>query len=78
MPVFRFNNTAAKLRRSALADKAYLAAVESARKEIAAGYALSYITGYDPKVGRYVEVQTDQGWNPARFWEEFPLESWEE
>lgn len=78
MPVFRFNNTAAKLRRSALADKAYLAAIESAREEIANGHALSYLTGYSREVGRYVEVLTDQGWNPQRFWEEFPLESWEE
>jgi hypothetical protein len=78
MPVFRFNNTAAKLRKSALADKAYLAAIESARDEVTAGRALAYLTGYRRDIGRYIEVLTDQGWNPDRFWEEFPLEPWEE
>lgn len=54
-------------------NRAYFSAIAMARKEIADGYALSYLTGYDPKVGRYIEVMTDQGWNPDRFWEEFPM-----
>ena len=60
-----------------MSDRAYFAAIAAAREEIAAGRALSYLTGYSREVGRYVELLSDQGWNPARFWEEFPLHSWE-
>lgn len=57
-----------------MSDRAYFAAIADACEEIANGHALSYLTGYSREVGRYVEVCTDQGWNPARFWEEFPIE----
>lgn len=57
-----------------MSDRAYFTAIADACEEIAAGHAISYLTGYSREVGRYVEVLTDQGWNPDRFWEEFPIE----
>lgn len=45
-------------------------AMAAARAEIEAGRAISMVTGYTRERGRYVELQTDQGWNPDPFWTE--------
>jgi hypothetical protein len=51
-------------------DQAYHYAVHTAKREISLGFALSYSVGHDNERGRYVEVETDQGWNPAVWWQE--------
>lgn len=48
----------------------YHEAVQAARAEVKAGRAICYLTGYTRERGRYVELQTDQGWNPDPFWTE--------
>ena len=48
----------------------YFEAIDAARSEINAGRAICYATGYTRERGRYVELQTDQGWNPEPFWTE--------
>ena len=48
----------------------YQKAVEAAIAEVDAGRAICYLTGYTRARGRYVELQTDQGWNPEPFWTE--------
>ena len=54
-----------------LKDHAYHSAIAAARKEIADGFAISYLTGYNRDQGRYIDIQTDQGWNPVSFWQEY-------
>ncbi len=49
----------------------YLRAIKAALKEIEDGHALSYCTGRSYEAGRYVELLTDQGWNPEPFWSEY-------
>lgn len=49
-------------------DQNYHAACQLARQEIKDGHALTMLTGYTPQTGRYIELQTDQGWNPEPFW----------
>jgi len=51
-------------------DQAYHAAIHMAKQEIKLGFAISYLTGYDHERGRYIEVMTDQGWNPVSWWQE--------
>jgi len=48
----------------------YLWAHKMAEQEVKDGNALSYLTGYNREQGRYIELQTDQGWNPEPFWYE--------
>ena len=48
----------------------YLAAVAAAAAELKAGYIRAYATGYNKTRGRYIEIETDQGWNPEPFWQE--------
>lgn len=52
-------------------DRAYHAAIVAVKKEITDGFAISYLTGYNRNVGRYIDVQSDQGWNPVSFWQEY-------
>lgn len=49
----------------------YAEAVEAARAEVKAGRAVCYLTGYTRERGRYVEIETDGGWNPEPFWTEY-------
>ena len=49
----------------------YFEAVEAAKAEVKAGYAIRYLTGYTRERGRYVEIETDGGWNPEPFWTEY-------
>lgn len=49
----------------------YLRAIKAAQKEIEDGHALSYLTAYHRETGRYIELLTDQGWNPEPFWSEY-------
>ena len=49
----------------------YLWAHKLAAQEVKDGHALSYLTGYNRETGRYIELQTDQGWNPEPFWSEY-------
>ena len=53
----------------------YFEAVEAARAEVKAGRAVCYLTGFTRERGRYVELQTDQGWNPESFWTERDTET---
>ncbi len=53
---------------------AYLKAHAAAAQEVKDGHALSYLTGYSRETGRYIELQTDQGWNPEPFWQEHRAE----
>lgn len=41
------------------------------------GDAKAYSVSYDNQRGRVIHVETDQGWNPDPFYEDYPLESWE-
>jgi hypothetical protein len=52
------------------ANWTYLQAIEAARAEIDAGHARAYAIAYNHDRGRYIEIQTDQGWNPDPFWQE--------
>ena len=45
-------------------------AMAAARAEIEAGRAISMVTGYTRERGHYIELHTDQGWNPDPFWTE--------
>jgi hypothetical protein len=49
----------------------YAQAIEAARAEIDAGHAIAYCTGHTRTRGRYVEIETAQGWNPDPLWQEF-------
>lgn len=51
-------------------DQAYHYAIHMAKKEIKLGFAISYLTGFDHERGRYIELLTDQGWNPVSWWQE--------
>lgn len=48
----------------------YLAAQKAVLADLKAGHIRAYATGYNASRGRYIEVQTDQGWNPNPYWQE--------
>lgn len=50
-------------------------AMAAARAEIEAGRAISMVTGYTRERGHYIELHTDQGWNPDPFWTERDTET---
>lgn len=52
----------------------YLQAVSLAHAELMAGHIKAYCTGYTADRGRYIEMQTDQGWNPEPFFQEIQPE----
>lgn len=52
-------------------DIEYHKMMKLAKSEIKLGYALYISTGFNRDIGRYIDVQTDQGWNPEHFWQEF-------
>lgn len=54
---------------------AYLSAHAMAEQEVKEGHALSFLTGYTRETGRYIELQTDQGWYP--FWQEHHDEAYQ-
>ena len=54
---------------------AYLSAHAMAEQEVKEGHALSFLTGYNRESGRFIELQTDQGWCP--FWQEHHDESYQ-
>ena len=39
--------------------------------ELKHGNIKAFCTGYTKSTGRYFQVETDQGWNPENFWQEF-------
>lgn len=43
-----------------------------ARAGVEAGEWKSYLVGHSQEVGAYIQVLTDQGWNPDYFWCEDP------
>ena len=43
-----------------------------AKAGVAAGEWKSYLVGHSREVGAYIQVLTDQGWNPDYFWCEDP------
>lgn len=43
-----------------------------AKAGVAAGEWKSYLVGHNQEVGAYIQVLTDQGWNPNYFWCEDP------
>jgi hypothetical protein len=45
-------------------------AVRLAMAEIKAGHAINYLVEYSRERGRFISIQTDQGWNPDPFWQE--------
>lgn len=56
------------------ATASYLEAEMIARSGVAAGEYRAVCVGHTADVGRYIRVETDQGWNPDYFWCETPLE----
>lgn len=52
----------------------YLAAIEAIQADMKAGHIRAYATGYSKTRGRYIEIQTDQGWNPDPVWQEIEPE----
>lgn len=53
---------------------AYIEAVAAVAADLKAGHILAYATGYSRTRGRYIEIETDQGWNPEPVWQEFEPE----
>jgi hypothetical protein len=54
----------------------YLEVQAYAQQQLKAGHIKAYCTGHSHERGRYIEVQTDQGWNPEPWWQEFYPEPW--
>lgn len=48
----------------------YIEAVDFARAGLKTGDFIKIHLGHDSEHGRYIEVQTDQGWCPYPFWQE--------
>ena len=48
----------------------YTQALADVIAEQKAGYIISYETGSDKERGRFIMVQTDQGWNPEPWFQE--------
>lgn len=48
----------------------YTEAHQLAQSMLKAGEIRSFACGYNSEHGRYIEVQTDQGWCPYPFWQE--------
>lgn len=56
---------------------AYAEAHSAAVNMVRSGEAKAYSVTYDSQRGRVIHVETDQGWNPDPFYEDYPLEQWE-
>lgn len=52
----------------------YITAHKAVEAELRAGHIKAFACGYTKTKGRYIEVQTDQGWNPEPFWQEIEPE----
>ena len=50
----------------------YQQAEQFAREMLRTGDIIAYAAGYTHERGRYIEVETDQGWNPDPIWQEIP------
>jgi hypothetical protein len=55
---------------TAMSWPTYLQAIELARAEVKAGHAIAYAPGYSHDRGRYVEIETAEGWSHEPFWQE--------
>jgi len=53
---------------------AFLDAQERAKQDMEAGHITAYATGHSYSRGRYIEVCSDQGWDPEPYWRELPPE----
>lgn len=57
------------------ATATYLEMEMVARAGMHAGEYRAVCVGRSAEVGRYIQVETDQGWNPDYFWCEIPMEA---
>jgi len=48
-------------------------ALAYAKQEIADGYLIAYYTARDPERGLCIYVESDQGWNPEPYWQEYGI-----
>lgn len=53
----------------------YQQAHAQASQEMRKGTIRSFSCSHDRKRGRVITVETDQGWNPDPFYEDFPVEA---
>lgn len=54
---------------------AYLAAHKIAEQELRANHICSYLCSHHSERGRQIFFESDQGWNPEPFYEDFPVEA---
>ena len=57
-------------------NEAYLEAHRLAEFELKVGNIKSFSCSHERDRGRLIYLETDQGWNPDPFFEEFPLDQW--
>lgn len=50
----------------------YLQAHREVEKELKAGTIKAFACGFNHERGRYIEVETEQGWNPNPVYQEIP------
>lgn len=49
----------------------YDQAINAARQAVKDGDILAYATGRTKEMGRHLVVETEQGWNPNPWWQEY-------
>ena len=52
----------------------YLEVHRMMENELKAGNIKAFCCGHSHDRGRYIEVETDQGWNPCPVWQEIPAD----
>ena len=55
----------------------YIEAHKLAQQLLEAGEIKSFCTGHSRERGRYIQVETEQGWNPHYLFEDYPAEQGE-
>jgi hypothetical protein len=53
-------------------DREYIRMHNEAARMVKAGEARAYSATHHPRMGRILHIETDQGWNPDPFYQEFP------
>lgn len=53
-------------------DRDYMAAKDCAQRMLDAGEIVNYSTRTHPRMGRLIEIETDQGWDPNPLYQEYP------
>ena len=48
-------------------------AIAMIHAEIRQGHIMRYRVTHDRRTGREIHIETDGGWNPEPFWQEYPM-----